>query len=376
MEPAAVAPKRLVAAEDIPRFSPLAFLKDRAALVAWAALCVACVAFFLRMMGLKPSSVAFIALFLASGVVAALVVRYCTVRRFWQDAAAVVEAIDKIEQLSCLVDDPTSLEGRIALGMAEALSAKGAAQIGALKEEMRLEHEYSELWTHEVKAPLAASKLALESLHGEAAVILKEQVERIESLVEQALYKSRMSSLAADYLISETSLLACVRQACKANMRTLVARGVALEFDIDENTTVLADASWVTFMVSQLVLNSAKYDATRIRFSARSAEGEGVNGRTVLEVADDGCGIPAQDVPRVFDRGFTGSVGRRHGAATGMGLYLVAFMCARMGLGITLASEEGQGTRVMIAFPHDRRRLFLAAAPDNAGDHADRRPPA
>lgn len=68
---------------------------------------------------------------------------------------------------------------------------------------------------------------------------------------------------------------------------------------------------------------------------------------------------PAADVPRVFDRGFTGEVGRAHGSATGMGLFLVARMCTQMGLGIMLASEEGVGTRVQISFPHDRRRMHL-----------------
>ena len=73
-------------------------------------------------------------------------------------------------------------------------------------------------------------------------------------------------------------------------------------------------------------------------------------------------GIPAADVPRVFDRGFTGKNGRAQGSATGMGLYLVATLCEKMGLGVGLASEEGTGTRVMISFPHDRRRLDVQSA--------------
>lgn len=69
---------------------------------------------------------------------------------------------------------------------------------------------------------------------------------------------------------------------------------------------------------------------------------------------------PQPDVPRVFDRGFTGEVGRAHGSATGMGLFLVARMCAQMGLDVLLASEESIGTRVQIKFPHDRRRMRLS----------------
>ena len=82
----------------------------------------------------------------------------------------------------------------------------------------------------------------------------------------------------------------------------------------------------------------------------------------MLEVRDNGCGIPAADVPRVFERGFTGQVGRAHGSATGMGLYLVASLCASMGLHVGLASEEGVGTRVILTFPHDRTRKELFGA--------------
>ena len=103
-----------------------------------------------------------------------------------------------------------------------------------------------------------------------------------------------------------------------------------------------------------------------------SAAGERVNAHTANApiaaftpasyVRDNGCGIPAADVPRVFERGFTGQVGRAHGSATGMGLYLVASLCASMGLHVGLASEEGTGTRVILTFPHDRTRKELFGA--------------
>ena len=79
----------------------------------------------------------------------------------------------------------------------------------------------------------------------------------------------------------------------------------------------------------------------------------------MLEVADDGWGVPAGEVPRVFERAFTIENGRRAGSFPGLGLYLVAEVCGKMGLAGALASEEGEGTRVLLAFPHDRRKLDL-----------------
>ena len=129
--------------------------------------------------------------------------------------------------------------------------------------------------------------------------------------------------------------------------------------DVDEDVRVFADVKWLAFVIGQLVANAGKYGASTLRFSVRE-EGAGTSdARTVLEVADDGWGVPAGDVPRVFERAFTGENGRRAGSSTGMGLYLVAELCAKMGLAVALASEEGKGTRVLLAFPHDRRKLDL-----------------
>ena len=188
------------------------------------------------------------------------------------------------------------------------------------------------------------------------------ELERIEAQVDQALYYARSTSVERDYAIREVSLGEAAREACKRNTRFLIERGALPAFNIPETMTVLADEPWLVFILGQVVVNAAKYGATSIEFTAREEESGTPRGRTVLEVRDNGCGIPAADVPRVFERGFTGQVGRAHGSATGMGLYLVASLCASMGLHVGLASEEGTGTRVILTFPHDRTRKELYGA--------------
>ena len=152
-------------------------------------------------------------------------------------------------------------------------------------------------------------------------------------------------------------LAAVVREACKKNARYLIERGTLPVIEVDEDARVFADGKWLGFIIGQVLSNSAKYGATSVRFSLREADLGTKDACSMLEIADDGRGIPAADVPRVFERGFTGSNGREQGSSTGMGLYLVSQMCRKMGLGVAIASEEGVGTRVLIRFPHDRRRL-------------------
>ena len=241
-----------------------------------------------------------------------------------------------------------------------ALTQLNKDELGELRTQNHERAQYTELWVHEVKTPLAAAKLVLDRMHGPDVAKLKIELERIEGLVEQALFTARSDTLVNDYLIREVRLADAVGEACKSNMCYLASCGVTLNMQVDPQVTVMADRTWLAFILNQLITNAAKYDASTITFTTYEEGNEGPHACTVLELRDDGCGIPAADVPRVFDRGFTGEVGRAHGSATGMGLFLVARMCAQMGLDVLLASEEDIGTRVQIKFPHDRRRMHLS----------------
>ena len=293
-------------------------------------------------------------------LIASLACDFVRRKGFWRNVEDVSGSIDKVEHFGDLMDDPSFLEGEIAKDSLDELSKCAEAEICELRQNHRSYSEYIEQWVHDIKTPIATSKLILNQEHGAEADALRQEVERIEGLVEQALFAARTESLANDYIISSIRLLDVVSDACKGNMQLLTAKNVRLNMNIDTDIHVLADKTWIEFILSQLIVNSAKYDSTEISFSSTDVIEGGSNGETILELKDDGCGIPAEDVPRVFDRGFTGSVGRSHGSATGMGLYLAARMCAKMGLGISVASEEGVGTKVRIRFPHDdQRRLFI-----------------
>lgn len=286
---------------------------------------------------------------------------YLRRRSFYRELGRVVDDLDRTYYAASLIERPEFLEGCLAHEALEAVGKTAADEVASHRQQADAYRDYVELWIHEIKTPIAAAALMASDMHGAQAMRLKGELDRIEGYVEQALYYARSTSLVQDYAIRETRLVECVREAVKKQARYLIERGVTPVIDVPEDMRVFADAKWLAFIVGQLVANAAKYDATTVRFSARS-DGRGAETggfRTVLEVADDGCGIPAGDVPRVFERSFTGENGRRVGSSTGMGLYIVAELCAKMGLAVALASEEGAGTRVLLTFPNDRRRYDL-----------------
>ena len=349
------------------RFGPGAYLVDRAATLGILAFCLLGTACMLLPLGVSVQGTLLVVGFIALCAGTALTLDYRRRARFYREAADLVRELRSAGHFPALIAEPPFLEGRIAYQVAGGIAQLANAETGDAQANAQNYREYVELWIHETKTPIAAAKLMLASMHGAQAAKLSRELERIESQVEQALYYARSTSLSNDYAIREVCLAAAVREACKKNARFLIERSVAPDIDIPEARRVLADEPWLVFILGQVVVNAAKYGASTIAFTARVEEEGTPHERTVLEVRDDGRGIPAADVPRVFDRGFTGANGRDQGSATGMGLYLVALMCERMGLGVGLASEEGTGTRVLLSFPHDRRRAMTS--PD-AGDAA------
>lgn len=343
-------------------FSLASYVRDKALYVVLWLVFLAFLTLAFAVLNLSTGGIIFLDTLLLIGPACCLVLDYLRQASFWKSVAEAARSVEKGAYVIDLVDEPSFLKGRIAYDALTAIIRVDNQEITDLKASVRENTEYTELWVHEAKTPLAAAKLITKRMRGIDALALRRELERLDDLIGQALFVSRTESLTRDYLIREINLAEVAKEACKTHVHYLTSLNTALEFNIDPKITVFADKMWLEFIITQIVINAAKYEATTITLAAFAPEEESSSSATVLEIKDDGCGIPSMDVPRVFDRGFTGEVGRAHGSATGMGLYLVARMCASMGLSIMLASEEGVGTRVQIKFPHDRRRAYLEAA--------------
>ena len=345
--------------EDLAAFTPAAYVRDNMLGLAALVLSLVSLVLILPALGVNSSGVLLAADILTLLAVGAGFLDYRRKAAFYHELRRLLASLRQARVLPALVAEPAFLEGQIAYGTAARISSLAAAETDKLQEDAAAYRRYIELWIHETKTPIAAIKLMLANEPSAQSAKIARELERIEAQVDQALYYARSTSVERDYAIREVSLGEAAREACKRNTRFLIERGALPAFNIPETMTVLADEPWLVFILGQVVTNAAKYGATSIEFTAREEESGTPRGRTVLEVRDNGCGIPAADVPRVFERGFTGQVGRAHGSATGMGLYLVASLCASMGLHVGLASEEGTGTRVILTFPHDRTRKEL-----------------
>lgn len=276
--------------------SPAAFLRDRALSVAVAIVCAIAIGSVVAVLGAGPDASVLAACIVLACAAFALTVDYARRRAFYRDLEQVVGDLDRTYYATALIEPPDFLEGRLAYEALQATGKAAADDVAAHKQQAEAYRDCIELWIHEIKTPIAAAALMASGLHGPQAARIKGELDRIEGYVEQALYYARSTSLVQDYAIRETSLAEAVREALRKHARFLIERGVAPTVDVDEDVRVFADVKWLAFVIGQLVANAGKYGASTLRFSVRE-EGAGTSdARTVLEVADDGWGVPAGDV--------------------------------------------------------------------------------
>lgn len=218
-------------------------------------------------------------------------------------------------------------------------------QIGEVRRE-RLEYkEYIEQWIHEIKTPIAAMKLLCENHRMDFTRELLLELEKTNRFTEQALYYARSEHTEKDYAVREINLIDVVHQVIADNKYLLLHNKVNLEV-AERMETVYSDEKWLRFILNQLVANAVQYRTEQpvLRFFAYQRQDQ-----VILSVEDNGIGIPACDLPRIFEKGFTGQNGRIMQQATGIGLYLCRRLCDKLGVGI-MAESSGDGTVIRLSF--------------------------
>lgn len=200
--------------------------------------------------------------------------------------------------------------------------------------------EYFTIWTHQIKTPLSAADLLLQSTEMEGKEEFYKQLFEIEEYVDMALQYLRIDSMYSDLKIEEYLLLDIIKKAVKSYASIFIYKRIKLNLE-EMDTKVLTDEKWLLFVIKQILSNALKY----------TNEGEisiFVEEEKTLVIKDTGIGISKEDIPRIFERGFTGYNGRMNKKSTGIGLYLSKKVLDKLSHKINISSEIGKGTTVKI----------------------------
>lgn len=202
--------------------------------------------------------------------------------------------------------------------------------------------EYFTLWSHQMKTPITSLELLLQQEEIEKGQ-LKESLFEIENYVDMTLQYIRFDSLNRDFRFENYPLYPIVKQAVKYFSKIFIARGISLNME-EFQERAHTDEKWLLFVIKQILSNALKY--TKQGSISIYMENE-----YVLVIKDTGIGILKEDIPRLFERGFTGYNGRMQKKATGLGLYLSKQVLDKLNHGIEIDSVPGEGTAVKIKFP-------------------------
>lgn len=203
-------------------------------------------------------------------------------------------------------------------------------------------------WIHQMKTPISVIELLLQEEELLDKNSVQEEVDRLKRGIELVLMNARLEKFEEDMQIEQVNLKNIVTETINDNKRLFITNHVFPLIQIDDDVTVTTDSKWMKFVLSQFVTNAVKYtfeQNKKVKISVVKEES-----KVLLMVEDEGIGIPKSDLSRVTKPFFTGENGRKTGESTGMGLYLAKEICGKLGHELSIESEVGKGTRVIVTF--------------------------
>lgn len=244
-----------------------------------------------------------------------------------------------------LMNVPEKAEEQVYYQILKMAEASMLEKIEEVNRTQKAYQEYIEQWIHEIKTPITAIHLLCENNRSDFTREVLAELEKISRYTEQTLYYARSGYPQKDYTIREIHLDHVIQESIADNKYLLRQNQASVTVDPME-IPVFTDDKWVRFILNQLISNAVKYsrEYPQLHFSA-----EKTDDYVLLSVTDHGIGIPSCDLPRIFEKGFTGQNGRNVKSSTGIGLYLCRRLCEKLGIGLDVSSGP-EGTTIVLAF--------------------------
>lgn len=278
-----------------------------------------------------------------------IIIEFYRKKTFYDTLKENMEQLEQKYLISEIIKEPSFAEGKILKSVIQDTGKSMLENVNKYKYIQQDYKDYIELWIHEVKLPIATSKLIIENNKNEVTKNIEEELDQIENYVEQALYYARSSTVEKDYYINKCILKDIVNTAILKNKSNLILNKINIELE-NLDLQVYTDSKWCIFILNQIIQNSIKYKKDGNSILQINAKENKEN--VVLNIKDNGIGIKQEELEKVFEKGFTGTNGRIDGKkSTGMGLYLCKKLCEKLGLSIEIESKRDEYTQVKITFP-------------------------
>ena len=282
----------------------------------------------------------------------AVLYEYFKKKNFYNKLQKILEELDEKYLITEIIESPNFIDGKILKNILEQINKSMLENVNTYKYLTEDYKEYIELWIHEIKLPIAASKMVIENNKNTVTKSIDEELDKIENYTEQALFYARSNTVEKDYYIRKCYLKDIVNESIKKNKSILIQEKITMNIH-DLNIEVHTDSKWIVFILNQIIQNSVKYKkqegTTEIELYAKQGKDN-----VILYIKDNGIGIKKSEISRIFEKGFTGTNGRlQNKKSTGIGLYLCKKLCDKLGIAIEVESNENKGTEIKLVFPQN-----------------------
>ena len=266
---------------------------------------------------------------------------YLRKRNFYNSLLTNIKNLDKKYLLIEFINKPEFYEGQIFYEILYETNKAYIENLNNYKKNINSYKEYVEAWIHEVKLPI--STIVLLSHNNKLGNKIKSPLKKLDNYIDQILYYVRSENAEKDYIIKENNIKKIINNVLLKNKDDILEQNIDLKVEVSEEK-VLTDSKWLEFIINQIINNSIKYK------KEKNAQIKITYKNNILEIYDNGIVIKESDIPRVFDKMFTGENGRNKAKSTGMGLYIAREMCKKLGHKILVESKKDEYTKIEIIF--------------------------
>ncbi|HEQ4179285.1 TPA: sensor histidine kinase [Streptococcus pyogenes] len=305
------------------------------------------VAFFLWIIDVESIFIAFITLIIFLFFITMFMYDFKIRYEYYNQMFNLLDSLNEKTLFSETLDSPKFLDGKILVELLKNINKYQNDELADARLQNKEYREYIESWVHEIKTPITSARLIVENEKNDLTLRIDDELRKINIYVEQVLYYARSTNVEKDFIVERTLIQNLVNKGIVTYSKQIIQVGGKVSFK-NLDYTVLADSKSCSFVIGQIISNAIKYrnENLEIKFSAQRHKDF-----ITLVISDNGLGISDEDIPYIFNKGFTGTVGRRYSKSTGIGLYLSKKICDKMNIKLFARSKLGEGTSIIMQFP-------------------------
>lgn len=259
----------------------------------------------------------------------ALIIEYLSKKSFYTNLLNTLNELNEKYLITEIIKSPNFIDGKILKDVLEQTDKSMIENVNKYKYIQEDYKDYIELWIHEIKIPIATTKMIIENNKNIVTRSIDEELDKVENYIEQALFYARSNTVEKDYYIKKSKLKEIVNDSIKKNKNSLIQEKISINLH-DLETEVNTDSKWIQFILNQIIQNSIKYKKQNSNLEIEIYAKQGKE-NVILYIKDNGIGIKKGEITRVFEKGFTGTNGRlANKKSTGIGLYLCKNLCNKL----------------------------------------------